>query len=123
MAKLRQNSGCYDYVNSGDSTINSGDPIVNNNIFGFAVRSAKPGEACAVQVDGIWEITVTASTTAAIGATAYWDASTSKVTTVASTNLPIGVFTKAVAATDDTCEVMINVGAIGTAAASGSGAA
>ena len=119
MAKLRQNDGCYDFLNTGETTLLSGTPILNGSLFGFVIREAKPGEKCAVQTDGIWEIDVTASTTASVGDVAYWDETNSKVTTVASTNVPIGRFVKAVAATDETCEVMINVGE--QAAASGSG--
>lgn len=121
MAKLRQNSGCYDWVNTGDTALPSGAPVLNGSLFGFLVRETQPGQAGAVQVDGIWEIDVTASTTANIGAIAYWDATNAKVTTVAGTNQPIGVFIKAVAATDETCEVMINVGQVAAASASGSG--
>lgn len=121
MAKLRQNTGCYDWTNTGDTTLPSGAPILNGSLFGFLVRETKPGEKGAVQTNGIWEIDVTASSTANVGAIAYWDASNAKVITTAGTNQPIGVFTKAVAATDTTCEVMINVGQVAAASASGSG--
>jgi predicted RecA/RadA family phage recombinase len=122
MAKLIQNAGCYDWLNSGETAIPSGAPVVNGSLFGFAIREIKPGELGAIQTDGIWDIPITANSTASVGDVAYWDATNSKVITTASTNLPIGRFTKAVVSTDTTCQVMINVGEqAASAGGSGSG--
>lgn len=120
MGKLIQNAGCYDYLNTGDTAIPSGGAVVNNGLFGFAIREIPAGGLGAVQVDGIWEIEIGSAETASIGDAAYWDAVNSKATATASTNLFIGSFVKAKANAETTCQVMLNVGA-GAASASGSG--
>ncbi|MBR5759477.1 MAG: DUF2190 family protein [Thermoguttaceae bacterium] len=119
MAKLRQNDGCYDFLNTGETTLLSGTPILNGSLFGVVIREAKPGERCAIQTDGIWEFPIGSAETANIGVAAYWDATNSKITATAGTNVPVGRFVEAKAADEETCQVMINVGA--EAAASGSG--
>lgn len=120
MGKLIQNAGCYDWTNSGDSTVTSGTPVVNGSLFGCAIRDIAPGALGAIQVDGIWELPIASATTASIGAAAYWDATNSQVTATASTNLPIGKFVKASANGETTCQIMLGYAAI-AAAGSGTG--
>lgn len=117
MGKLIQNAGCYDWLNTGETAIASGDPVVNGSLFGCAVRTIEPGTLGAIQVDGIWELPIASATTASIGAPAYWDATNSQVTATASTNLPIGKFVKASVSGETTCQVMLGYACV---AASGS---
>ena len=105
--RLYQNEGCYDFVNTTQATIASGQIVVNGNVFGCAIRAIKPGATGAIQTNGIWELPIASATTATIGALAYWDATNAVVTATASTNLQIGYFVKASASGETTCTVAL----------------
>lgn len=107
IGKLYQNEGCYDYTNSGDTTISSGQIVVNGKVFGCAVRAIAPGATGAIQTNGIWALPIASATTASVGALAYWDATNNQVTATASTNLQIGYFTKASASGETTCYIAL----------------
>lgn len=121
MANLVTNANEFAYVNSGESAIAAGTPIVASKLFGVATAPIAVGQTGWIKTDGVWDIAGTTSETASVGDIAYWDASNSKVTTTASTNLPIGYFVKAKASADTTVRIILGVKVQAAAAAQGGG--
>lgn len=90
---------------------NAGALVVFGQMFGTWETSAVVGVTAAMQVGGVvsgLRKLNGASTSAAIGASAYWDATNSNVTISATSNLKLGVFTAAVANADVTCTLRLN---------------
>lgn len=108
----------YKYTNNTGSDIAAGSAVVNGALFGFAAATIAAGATGWIECFGVWKCPIS-SETANLGAVAYWDATNSRVTGTASTNMPIGYFVKAVASGDTECEVLLGVT---QPAAAGSGA-
>lgn len=121
MGRLVTQSAEYVYTNSGASVIEAGTPVVSSKLFGVAIALIPAGGIGTVKTDGVWELPGTSGETASAGDVAYWDASNSKVTSTASTNLPIGYFVLAKVSADTVVRVLLGAGAQ-AAAAAGSGA-
>lgn len=109
----------YKYTNSTGSDIAAGAAVVNGALFGFAAATIANGATGWIECFGVWRCECGNTETADLGQVAYWDATNSKVTATASTNIPIGYFVKAVTSGQTTCDVLLGVT---QPAAAGSGA-
>jgi predicted RecA/RadA family phage recombinase len=105
MGRLIQNGGCFDYTNTGETTILSGDPVVVGDLVGVAVRAIEPGELGAVSVEGIYELTKD-NAAIALGAAVY--VTTAGKATASATNAKkAGYAVAAAAAGDATVKVIL----------------
>ncbi len=88
----------------------AGRIIISNNLFGVAQANANSGANVTISVGGIYTFTKAnaVSTSAGLGALAYWDNTNSAVTISATSNTKIGVFAAAAANTDVTAVVRLN---------------
>ena len=105
MGRLIQNPGTFDYINTGDAAILSGDPVIVGEIVGIAVRRIEPGELGALSVEGIYELE---KDTAAItlGAAVYVN-SAGKATATSTSAVKAGYAVAEAAASDATVKVML----------------
>lgn len=93
------------------ANVNSGAlVVVTNNLFGIAMASATSGANVALSIGPVCTLRALngASTSAAVGANAHWDATNSNVTISATSNLKIGVFTAAKANADTTATLRLS---------------
>lgn len=70
----------------------SGDGVVIGELFGIATSDVKSGKTGVFLLTGIVAVAKTAADTFTAGCKCYWDASTKKVTTTASTNKLAGYY-------------------------------
>jgi len=98
------------YIQDGDTldftaagTITSGTPFLMGIRLAVPLKSGISGDVVPVAVEGVFNLTKNtgAGTGWAMGAAVYWDAATSKVTGVSTSNTLIG-YGAAVAAVGDT---------------------
>lgn len=84
--------------------------VVGTNLFGVAEANASSGDNVALARGGTWVFAKAnaVSTSAAAGASAYWDNANSIVGISATSNTKIGVFAAAVSNTDVTAQVIMN---------------
>ena len=84
--------------------------VIGTNLFGVAEANADSAAAAAFSRGGTWQFAKAnaASTSAAAGASAFWDNANSIVGISATSNTKIGVFANAVSNTDVTCHVIMN---------------
>lgn len=84
--------------------------VVGTNIFGTAMATTASGQPVALYTGGVVDLRKLngASTSAAIGANAHWDATNSNVTISATSNLKIGVFVAAATNADTTARLRLN---------------
>lgn len=68
------------------------------SLFGIAENAAAIGEPLVLAVNGIFDLTKTASRAWTVGQLIYWDVATSRVTNVVATNKLVGVAVLAVGA-------------------------
>lgn len=90
------------FVQGGDTltlaapyAVASGDGLLVGSIFGVAANAAANGAPVEAKLNGVYELTALGTDTATVGAKAYWDNTNKRVTTTASGNSLIGVFTVA----------------------------
>ena len=76
----------------------SGQPVLIGSLFGIAENAAAIGEPLVLVMNGIYDLTKTASQAWTVGQLIYWDVATSRVTNVVATNKLIGVAVLAVEA-------------------------
>lgn len=76
----------------------SGQPVLIGSLFGIAENSAAIGEPLVLVMNGIYDLTKTASQAWTVGQLIYWDVATSRVTNVVASNKLIGVAVLAVGA-------------------------
>lgn len=90
-AKLvKKNAEVIHSVAAAGTAVNAGDVVIlGSNICGVAARNIAAGQSGVVYLTGVFEFPVS-SLTAAIGAKAYWNASTGVTTT--NTDAYLGVF-------------------------------
>ena len=84
--------------------------IVGTNLFGVALANAASAESIALHMGGVFALSKpnAVSTSAAAGASAYWDNTNSQVTISATSNTKIGHFVAAVANTDTSADVRLS---------------
>lgn len=84
--------------------------VVGANMFGVVQANAASGEPAVIRCGGthILRALSGATTSAAQGANAHWDATNANVTISATSNLKIGVFETAKANADATARVRLN---------------
>ena len=111
MATNYQQEGC-DVTVVAPYAVTAGNVVIFNSGTAFAVAQANASSGANVTVafGGVWALPKTsgASTSAALGAAAYWDNTNSKVTISATSNTKIGIFTAAQANADTTVYVRLN---------------
>ena len=76
----------------------SGQPVLMGSLFGIAENAAAIGEPLVLVMNGIYDLTKTASQAWTVGQLIYWDVATSRVTNVVATNKLVGVAVLAVGA-------------------------
>jgi predicted RecA/RadA family phage recombinase len=103
------------YMSSGDTVtanapraLTSGEGALIGAMFGVAKAAYANGAEGEFQMVGEVELTTLGTDTAAVGALAYWDNTNFRVTTTASGNTKIGVFTLAKASGPTVGRVRLN---------------
>jgi predicted RecA/RadA family phage recombinase len=107
------------FINDGDligvvapsgGVVSGGLAVIGTNMFGIAQANAASGANVVIKVGGTHVLRALngASTSAAQGANAHWDATNANVTISATSNLKIGVFESAKANADTTARVRLN---------------
>jgi predicted RecA/RadA family phage recombinase len=86
----------------------SGELVVMGSLFGVALHDAAANDELTLKTGGVWELPKTSANEPAAGDPAYWDADVSEITTTATDNTKVGVFTEAAANGDTTCRVRLN---------------
>ena len=76
----------------------SGQPVLIGSLFGIAENAAAISEPLVLVINGIYDLTKTASQAWTVGQLIYWDVATSRVTNVVATNKLVGVAVLAVGA-------------------------
>ena len=76
----------------------AGQPVLIGSLFGIAENAAAIGEPLVLVMNGIYDLTKTASQAWTVGQLIYWDVATSRVTNVVATNKLVGVAVLAVGA-------------------------
>ncbi|MCP3673703.1 MAG: DUF2190 family protein [Gammaproteobacteria bacterium] len=107
MAKNYIKSGCILTV-TAIAAVTSGEPVIVGSLFGIPMTSAAIGEEFELKVDGVWTIAKTTANTPAQFAKAYWNDTAKEVTTTASGNTLVGVFSYAYDGTTSEAEVRLN---------------
>lgn len=74
----------------------SGQPVLIGSLFGIAEIAAAIGEPLVLVLNGIFDLTKTASQAWTVGQLIYWDVAASRVTNVVATNKLVGVAVLAV---------------------------
>ena len=69
----------------------SGQPVLIGSLFGIAESAAAIGDPLVLVMNGIYDLTKTASQAWTVGQLIYWDVATSRVTNVVATNKLVGV--------------------------------
>jgi len=80
------------------AVIASGQPVLVGSLFGIAENASTIGEPLVLALNGIFDLTKTASQAWTVGQLIYWDVATSRVTNVVATNKLVGVAVLAVGA-------------------------
>jgi predicted RecA/RadA family phage recombinase len=89
--------------------LKSGQAFLFGSIFGVAAFDAGAGQPVEVHTEGVFRLPKpTSAIVFTEGARAYWDVSAANLTTVASTNFPIGATVTAAGATDPTLDVRLD---------------
>lgn len=78
------------------ATTTSGQPVLFGSLFGIAENAAAIGDPLVLVLNGIFDLTKTASQAWTVGQLIYWDVATSRVTSTVATNKLIGVAVLAV---------------------------
>lgn len=76
----------------------SGQPVLIGSLFGIAESAATIGDPLVLVMNGIYDLTKTASQAWTVGQLIYWDVATSRLTNVVATNKLVGVAVMAVGA-------------------------
>ena len=78
------------------AAVTSGQPVLFGSLFGIAENAAAIGDPLVLVLNGIFDLTKTASQAWTVGQLIYWDVATSRVTSTVATNKLIGVAVLAV---------------------------
>ena len=78
------------------ATTTSGQPVLFGSLFGIAENAAAIGDPLVIVLNGIFDLTKTASQAWNVGQLIYWDVATSRVTSTVATNKLVGVAVLAV---------------------------
>lgn len=88
--------------------LSPGDGCLVGSIFGVASGSAALNAEAELDMEGVFDLTALSTDTATVGALAYWDNTNRRITTTASGNTKVGVFTAAKANGATTGRVRLN---------------
>lgn len=72
----------------------SGDGCLVGSLFGVATAAAANGATVEISTEGVFDLTTLGTDTPAQGAKAYWDNTAKRLTTTATSNVLVGVFTE-----------------------------
>lgn len=110
MATNKVSNGDVITVVAPYATVSGRVVIVGTNLFGVALANADSAANVALHMGGVWTLSKpnAVSTSAAAGASAYWDNTNSQVTISATSNTKIGHFVAAVGNTDTTADVRLS---------------
>ena len=99
-----------DYVTvTAPYALTSGDGCLVGSLFGIASNTYANGATDAeLDVEGVFDITALGTDTATVGALAYWDNTNRRITTTASGNTKVGVFTAVKSSGATTARVRLN---------------
>ena len=97
-------------VPAGSDAVNitAGAGLLIGNLFGVAAYNAVIGATVDIVTEGVFTLAKTTSQAWTVGQKAYWDDSTKKITTTASSNKLVGVVVATAASNDTTGKVSIN---------------
>lgn len=107
-AAFWQRGETIDYKNAGEAAIEANTVLVIGSRVGIAGMTIEPGEVGSVHVSGVFEFDK-ASGAIAIGAEVYYNASTGKITTTASSATKAGFAVEAAA--DSAAKVLVKINA------------
>lgn len=110
MATNKVNNGEIITVVAPNAVVSGRVVVVGTNLFGVAMANAASAENVALHMGGTWTLAKpnAVSTSAAAGASAYWDNTNSQVTISATSNTKIGHFVAAVGNTDTSATVRLS---------------
>ncbi len=112
-ANYWQRGEALDFPNAGESIIEANTIVIFGDRVGVAGTDIAPGEVGSVHVEGVFEFPKMDTTAIDMGASIFWDETTSSATKVAGTSpsdarLKIGFAAAPAAADDTTVLVKIN---------------
>jgi predicted RecA/RadA family phage recombinase len=90
--------------------VNGNAVVILNNMFGVALLDAVSGATSQLGIGGVWDIAKpnAVSTSMAVGAFVYYDATNAVATASATSNTKLGVVVRAASNTDTTVRVRFN---------------
>jgi predicted RecA/RadA family phage recombinase len=91
------------------ANVKSGGVVVVGALAGIAAYDASIGEEVEVVTEGVFTLPKTTPGAINQGDAAYWDSVTSKVTTVAGSNLLLGICVVTAGTSETTCSVKLTV--------------
>jgi predicted RecA/RadA family phage recombinase len=105
---FKQPGDVMDLVNTGSTTIDSGDVVVVGNRCAVALVDIAPGKAGTAGVTGVWLLPKASAGVFAQGAALYWDATNKVATATADGHVSVGYAFSAAAAGEVVVEVKLN---------------
>lgn len=106
MKAIRKTSG-KSFTVVAASNIAAGDIVIAGGLHGVAPYSIPQGNVGVVEREGEFEAEYDGAASANQGASAYWNASTGKVSASSSDTTLIGFFALAAAASDTVCRIIL----------------
>lgn len=106
MKAVRKSSGKQFKVVAG-ADIAAGDVVVAGGLHGVAPYAIPQGAAGVVDREGEFEVEFDGAAAVVQGASAYWNATSGKVTATATDNTLLGFFAEAAASGDAVCKVVL----------------
>jgi len=97
------------YTPTGAAVV-AGDPVLQGDLFGFAVCDIEQNVQGTIDVGGVWRVPKAVLSTSAItaGAKLYWDASGEVASPTADSRKQMGKAVLAAAAADTTVDCLLN---------------
>lgn len=106
MKAIRKTSG-KSFTVVAASDIAAGDIVIANGLHGVAPYAIPQGAAGTIEREGEFEAEYDCAADAAQGASAYWNATSGKVSASSSSATLIGFFAAAAASGDTVCRVIL----------------
>jgi len=106
MKAIRKTSG-KSFTVVAASNIAAGDIVIAGGLHGVAPYSIPQGSVGVVEREGEFEAAYDGAASANLGASAYWNASTGKVSASSSDTTLIGFFALAADAGDTVCRIIL----------------
>lgn len=107
MAKFIQDGKTIDFLASANITA-GGVVVIGNSIVGVAPRDVASGATGALDINGVFQFPKDSATSISAGASVYWNATSSVITTVASGGVAAGKAIEAAGSGTVTALVKLN---------------